>query len=270
MIDKLSALDLNISIAAEKLFTIGGISVTNAMVTGVAGLVLMLGVLVYVAIMLRLKRYNRFVGLVQWVFEGLFKSINDIIPDKVLARKIAPLSITIFFLVLFNYWLGVIPGLDSIKFNGIPVIRTLTADLNFTLAIAIITIVTAQIYAIKYLTALGNARRYFHNPFKDPIGAFEGILELVGEVSRGTALALRLFGNAFAGEVLLIVIALLSGYLAGVILPFFMAFELFIGFIQAYVFFSLSIIFTSLAVTPHEDSTPDHSPTAKHPQPVAK
>jgi len=270
MIDKFSALNLNISIASEKLFTLGGVSVTNAMLTGVVGLFAMLTVLIYVVIMLRLKRYNRFVGLVQWVFEGLFKSVNDIIPDKVLARKIAPLSITIFFFVLFNYWLSVIPGLDSITYNGVPVIRSLTADLNFTLAIALITIVTAQMYAIKYLTALGNARRYFRNPVKDPIGAFEGILELVGEVSRGTALALRLFGNAFAGEVLLIVIALLSSYLASVILPFFMAFELFIGFIQAYVFFSLSLIFTSLAVMPHEDSTPDHSLTAKHPQPVAK
>jgi F-type H+-transporting ATPase subunit a len=270
MIDKFSALDLHISIASEKLFTLGGISVTNAMITGVVGLILTLSVLFYVAIMLRLKRYNRFIGLVQWVFEGLFKSVNDIIPDKVLARKIAPLSITIFFVVLFNYWLSVIPGLDSIKYNGVPVIRSMTADLNFTLALALITIVTAQMYAIKYLTALGNAKRYFRNPIKDPIGAFEGILELVGEVSRGTALALRLFGNAFAGEVLLIVISLLTSYFASITLPFFMAFELFIGFIQAYVFFSLSLIFTSLAVTPHEEPTPDHSPTAKHPQPVAK
>lgn len=269
MINQFAALDLHISIASETLFTIGGLNVTNAMVTGIVGLVITLGVLFYVALMLRLKRYNRFVGLVQWVFEELLKSVNDIIPDKVLARKIAPLAITIFFFVLFNYWLSVIPGLDSINYKGVPVIRSMTADLNFTLAIAIITMVTAQMYAIKYLTALGNASRYFRNPMKDPIGAFEGILELVGEVSRGTALALRLFGNAFAGEVLLIVIALLTSYFASITLPFFMAFELFIGFIQAYVFFSLSLIFTSLAVTPHDDSS-DHSSTAKHHQSVAR
>src|SRR5690606_10105129 len=124
---------------------------------------------------------------------------------------------------------------DSIKFNGIPVLRSATADLNFTLGLALITIVTVQIYAVKYLGSLGNASRYFRNPFKDPIGSFEGILELVGEVSRATALALRLFGNAFAGEILLIVIAVLTSYFAAVILPFFLAFELFIGFIQAYV-----------------------------------
>ena len=105
----------------------------------------------------------------------------------------------------------------------------------------------------------GNAGRYFRNPFKDPIGAFEGVLELIGEFSRGIALALRLFGNAFAGEVLLIVIAVLTSYFSVAILPIFLGFEMFIGFIQAYVFFVLCLIFTSLAVS-HHGPSPDHSP----------
>jgi F-type H+-transporting ATPase subunit a len=95
----------------------------------------------------------------------------------------------------------------------------------------------------------GNIGRYIRNPFKNPVGAFEGTLEIIGEFSRGLALALRLFGNAFAGEILLIVIGLLASYAASVVLPFFMIFELFIGFIQAYVFFVLILIFTSLAVS---------------------
>ena len=136
----------------------------------------------------------------------------------------------------------------------------MTADLNFTLALAIITIITVQIYAVKYLTNMGNAKRYFRNPFKDPIGAFEGFLELIGELSRGAALALRLFGNAFAGEVLLIIISVLTSYFAAVTLPFFMIFELFIGFIQAYVFFILTLIFTALAVSHHGPDHSDHSP----------
>ena len=263
MINQLAAIDLHISIASEALFTIYGIAITNAVVTGLLGLVIAFGILWYAASKVRRGKYNRFVGLVQWVFEGLLKSVYDIIPDKKLAKKIAPLAITIFFFVLINYWLSILPGLDSIVYHGIPVIRSLAADLNFTLAIAIITMVTAQIYAIKYLTALGNAHRYFRNPIKDPIGSFEGILELVGEVSRGSALALRLFGNAFAGEVLLIVIAVLTSYFSSVVLPFFMAFELFIGLIQAYVFFALTLIFTSLAVTSHGDSPTDHSPAPK-------
>jgi len=258
-VNNFAALDIHISISAQTLFTVFGFPVTNALFTGIIGLIITAGILFYVAGRVKRGKYNRFVGLVQWVFEGLLKSVDDIIPDKKMGRRIAPLAITIFFFVLFNYWLSVIPGLESITWHEVPVLRSLTADLNFTLAIALITIVTVQIYAIRHLGNFGNAGRYFRNPIKDPIGAFEGILELVGEVSRAAALALRLFGNAFAGEVLLIVIAALTSYFASAILPAFMAFELFIGFIQAYVFFVLTLIFTSLAVSSHGPS-PDHSP----------
>lgn len=266
MINIFAALDLHISIASETLFYLWGIPVSNAMVTGVLGTVITIFILAYAAWYVKFGKYNRFVGLVQWVFEGLLKSIKDVIPSPELGRKIAPLAITMFFFVLINYWLSVIPGLDSIKINGVPLIRSLASDLPFTLGLALITMVTVQIYAIKHLGAFGNIGRYLRNPFKDPLGAFEGALDIIGEVSRGTSLALRLFGNAFAGEVLLIVIAVLTSYFASVTLPFFMAFELLIGFIQAYVFFVLTLIFTALAQDNHTQDThqsPDHSPTGK-------
>ena len=266
MMNNFAALDIHVSIAAQPLFYIGNFPVTNALVNGIVGALIAVGILWYVAGKVRKGSYDRFVGLVQWVFEGLLNQIDGVIPDKKLARRITPLAVTIFFVVLVNYWLSILPGLESITYNGVPVLRSLAADLNFTLGLAIITIVTVQLYAIKYLTTLGNLGRYFRNPFKDFVAAFEGILELIGEISRGAALALRLFGNAFAGEVLLIVIAALTSYAATVTLPFFMAFELFIGFIQAYVFFILTLIFTSLAVSHHGDShSDDHSPadTAK-------
>lgn len=260
MINTFAAMELHISISSETLFTVYGFPITNALFTGILGVLLTIWILWYTAGKVKRGKYNRFVGLVQWVFEGLLKQINDVIPDPRIRKKIMPLAVTIFFVVLINYWLSVIPGLDSIKYAGVPVLRSLTADLNFTLGLALITVVTVQIYAIKYLGVFGNGQRYFRNPFKDPVGAFEGILELIGEVSRGTALALRLFGNAFAGEVLLIVIAVLTSYAAAVTLPFFMAFELFIGFIQAYVFFVLTLIFTALAVAHHGPESHDHSP----------
>jgi F-type H+-transporting ATPase subunit a len=259
-----AATELHISIAAEPLFTIFGFPVTNSLFTGLIGLLIVLAIMFYVGGKVKTGKYNRFVGLFQWVFEGLLKSINDIVPDKGIARKITPLAVTIFFFVLINYWLSIIPGVDSIRYNDVPVFRTLTADLNFTLALAIITLVSVQVYAIRHLGIFGNGQRYFRNPFKDFVGSFEGILELVGEFSRGVALSLRLFGNAFAGEVLLVVIAFLTSYFASVVLPFFMAFELFIGFIQAYVFFVLTLIFTALAVAHHGPET-DHSSSSAHP-----
>ena len=255
-----AATELHISISADPLFHIGGFPVTNALLTGILGTSIAALMLWFVANRVKRGKYNRFVGLIQWMFEGLLKQINDVVPDKQIARKITPLAVTIFFVVLINYWLSVIPGLDSIKWNGVPVLRSPAADLNFTLGLALITVVTVQIYAIKHLGVFKNAGRYLRNPFKDPTGAFEGFLELIGEVSRGTALALRLFGNAFAGEALLVVIAILTSYFASVVLPFFLAFELFIGFIQAYVFFILTLIFTALAVSHHGPDDSAHSP----------
>lgn len=256
------AIDVHISLAAEKLFEVGGVSITNAMLLGIIGFIVTLAIGLYAVITLKNKKTNRLTQIFQWMFEGLVGQVNSIITDPKLARKITPLALTVFIFILVNYWLSVLPGVGPITWNSIPMFRGLTADLNFTLGLAIVTMLTVQLYAIKHLGVFKNAERYFINPIKDPIGAFEGFLELIGEFSRGVALALRLFGNAFAGEVLLIVIAALTSYFASVALPIFMAFEFFIGFIQAYVFFILTLIFTALAQVSH-GPLDVHSPTLK-------
>lgn len=253
----------HISLAAEKLFSLGPIAVTNALLTGMIGSLMTIALLFYVASKLKKGERNFFVGLVQWAFEGFYGQAQEIIGDKVVARKVFPLAITMFFIVVLGYWISVLPGVGSITYNAIPVVRAVPADLNFTFALAIITVVASQVYAIQKHGFFGNVGRYLRNPIKDPVGAFEGILEFVGEFSRLVALSFRLFGNAFAGEVLLILIALLSGYFAAIVLPFFIIFEVFIGFIQAYVFFVLTLIFTSLALATHgHDDSHAHSPSA--------
>lgn len=252
----------HIELKAEKLFSLGPVAITNSVVFGVIGFALTFALLFYVAHQLKRGEKKSFVTkLVQWAFEGFYAQAQEIIGDKVLARKIFPLAITMFFAVLVCYWLSVLPGVGTITYHGVPVFRALPADLNFTFALAIITLVTTQIYAVKQHGVFGNVGRYFKNPLKDPVSAFEGILEFIGEFSRTIALSFRLFGNAFAGEVLLILIGFLTSYAASVILPFFMLFELFIGFIQAYVFFVLTLIFTSLAIASHGDHDSAHSRT---------
>jgi len=250
---------IEIHLASQEVFNLGGVSITNSMLTGLIGLIILLAIFGYVVSKLRKGIYNRFVGLVQWAFEGMLSQVDSVIPDKKLARKVAPLALTIFFFVLVSYWMSILPGLDSIKVGDAPVLRSIAADLNFTFAMAIVVLVTVQVFAWKAHGPIGNAKRYLRNPLKDPIGSFEGILEFIGEISRYTALSLRLFGNCFAGEILLLIIAVLTSYLSIGLLPVFMAFELFIGFIQAYVFFILTVIFTALAVESHGDSH-DHSP----------
>lgn len=269
MINQFAAAEPHISLKAEEIFSIGPVSITNAVIFGVIGFAITLMLLFYVARQLKAGGKKSFLTkLTQWAFEGFYNQALEIIGDKVLARKIFPLAISMFFIVLVCYWLSVLPGVGSITYNGAPLFRALPADLNFTFALAIITLVATQIYAVQRHGAFGSIGRYFKNPFKDPIGAFEGVLEFIGEFSRTIALSFRLFGNAFAGEVLLLLVGVLTSYAASVILPFFMLFEIFIGFIQAYVFFVLTLIFTSLAVASHgeHDSHSDHSssePTKK-------
>ena len=254
-----AASDLHISLAAEEIFRLGPIAITNSIILGAIGIAVTVGLLFYVARTLKAGKRTFLTGVVQWAFEGFLTQAEEIIGDKQTARRIFPLAITMFFVILITYWLSVLPGVGTITYDGTPLFRALPADLNFTFALAIITVVATQIYAVQKHGFLGNIGRYFKNPIKDPIGAFEGILEFVGEFSRLVALSFRLFGNAFAGEVLLLLIAVLTSYAATVVLPFFMAFELFIGFIQAYVFFVLTLIFTSLALATHGDHSPDHS-----------
>ncbi|PID31504.1 ATP synthase subunit A [Candidatus Saccharibacteria bacterium] len=232
--------------------------------TGLVGMVVFVGLFVYAARSIQAGRKNRITSIVQWAFEGMYKQITDIIPDPRIARGIAPLALTMFFFVLISYWMSVLPGLDSIKWNGQPVLRSVAADLNFTFGLALLSLVATQWYAIRQLGSIGNVKRYLRNPLKDPIGSFEGLLELIGEFSRYTALSLRLFGNAFAGEVLLLVMVVLTSYGALLTLPVFIVFELFIGLIQAYIFFILTVIFTYLAVQGHGDSHSDHSTHAVH------
>lgn len=263
MFSEFAALDIHISLPAQTLFHIGSFGVTNAMVTGTLSLIIFLAVFGYTSYMVRTGRYNRFVGFMQWAFEGIVGQIDSVIADKKLARRITPLGITLFFYVIISYWMSVLPGLDTITIHDVPLIRSIAADLNFTFAITIIAFITVQMYAIRQHGMLGNLWRYLKNPFKaGGIATFEGILELVGEVSRYSALSLRLFGNCFAGEILLVIIGVLTSYFAVATLPIFMGFELFIGLIQAYVFFILTIIFTALALdthVTHDEATPDHT-----------
>lgn len=258
---------IEISVPAQKVFEIAGFPITNALLTGALGIAAMLVVFGYVIYKVKRRQYNRFVGLVQWCFEGMFAQVLDVIPDQKMARQVAPIALSIFFVMLASYWMSVLPGLDSIHYHGVPLLRSMAADLNFPIVVSIIVFVMVQYLAIRTLGPIGNLKRYIKNPLKDPIGAFEGLLEVVGEVSRYSALAVRMFGNCFAGEILLIIIAILTSYLSVALLPMFLLFELFIGFVQAYVFFILTIIFTSLAVETHghiEDvptkSFTEHSP----------
>jgi F-type H+-transporting ATPase subunit a len=241
-----------VSILAQRLFNIGPVHVTNSMLYGLIGSTLTWGILIYASRQAKARHYNRLTVAVLWVYEYLLDTAAEVLGSMEAAHKLAPLAITMFFFIFINNVLEVLPIIGPLTYNGIPLFRGLAADLNFTFALAVITMVTAQIWAIRSRGFFGNLGRYFGNPFRDPMHAFEGFLELVAEFSRFIALSMRLFGNIFGGEVLLAVMAFITSYATPLTVPPFMLFELFIGLIQAYIFFMLTVVFVSLGTTSHD------------------
>lgn len=261
----------HVSLAAESIFTVGSIHITNAIILGVLGYALLLWVFLYtVYVVKNNKKRNMLVKLIVWGYEALYATVEQVVGDKKIARTLAPLPITLFFFIITQYYLGILPFVGPITIDGTPLFRGFAADLNTTLGLAVVSLVAGQLYAIKVHGFFGNAKRYLKNPLKDPAGAFEGILEIIAEFSRTVALCLRLFGNVFAGEVLLVMVAFLTQYVAVAALPPFYIFELFIGGIQAYIFFMLTTVFISLGLVSHDShesideahSPADVSPTA--------
>jgi F-type H+-transporting ATPase subunit a len=121
-----------------------------------------------------------------------------------------------------------------------------TADLNTTIALAIISVVYVQYVGIKIMGAKSHIGKFI--TFASPIAFFVGILEIVSEFSRILSFAFRLFGNIFAGEVLLAVVSFLIPF--GASFPFLLL-ETFVGLIQALVFAMLSAVLFRLAVSEH-------------------
>jgi F-type H+-transporting ATPase subunit a len=245
----------HISIAPEVLFHIGPLAITNAQVLGTLGSLLLLWMLFSVAKAVRTGSRSRFMHGFMALFENLYDTAVEVIGDKKVAAKVMPLAVTLFLFFLVNNWLGLLPVVGPLTWHGQPLFRGAAADLNTTLGLAAISIVTAQAWALKRRGFIGSALRYTANPFKDPLHFFIGILEFIAEFSRTAALALRIFGNVFGGEVLLVVIAFLTSYFAAVALPVFYVLELFVGAVQAYVFFMLTIAFISLGLP---DGNEDH------------
>lgn len=246
-----------VSVAPETLFHLGPFMVTNSQMLGLVGVTILLILLFWTKHALQKGSRNRLMHMVLWAFESLYDTTVEVIGDKVVARKVLPLAVTLLFFFLINNWLGIFPFVGSITYNGTPLFRGAAADMNMTFALAIISMTTAQAWAIKKHGFFGNARRYLISPFKDPLHSFEGVLEIVAEFSRTLALSLRIFGNVFGGEVLLGVIAYLSGFAAAISLPLFYVMELFVGAVQAYVFFMLTVAFISLGMPNGEDAHAD-------------
>ncbi|MAG45020.1 ATP synthase F0 subunit A [bacterium] len=244
---------MEISLAAEPIFKIGSFIVTNALLTSW----IVVAILCLFAWRIN-KKLEKIPGKMQSVLEEVFEWVINMIKSLVHSRKKAkmlfPILITFFIFIMISNWFGLMPGIGPIgvwqEHNGeqvlVPLFRGTNADLNATLAWAIISVVAGHIFGIIFIGGIKYGKRYFN--LKNPIMGFVGFLEIIGEFAKMVSFSFRLYGNIFAGEVLLIVIAVLVPYIAP--LPFYFL-EIFVGFIQALVFTMLSMVFYSIAVSEH-------------------
>jgi len=240
----------HISLKAEPLLQAGGFVVTNSLFFAFVVSSALILISIFFHKKLRMIP-GKIQGLIEIVFEGGIDLMKSVLGSRSKAEKYLPLVVTIFLFVLASNWLGLLPGVGSIviESNGsfIPLLRPPGADLNFTLAIAIVAVVAVNLFAILTLGARIHISKFFN--FKNPISFFVGILELISEFAKMVSFSFRLYGNIFAGEVLLIIVGFLLPYVAP--LPF-LFLEIFVGFIQAFVFAMLTLVFVAVATVEHE------------------
>lgn len=261
-----------VPLAAEPIFNFLGLGVTNSMLFGVIIACAVLFLFTYAALQTGLKPRSKFGFAVETGVEAVLQLGEDNFGSRKKAVKYMPLLLTLFTFTLFSNLSGLIPGVGTINVttnDGVtPLLRPFTTDLNATLAMAILTIGTVQFYAIRELGIVRHIKHYFSvvTPWWNPMNAFIGLIEVMGEFIRIITLSMRLFGVIYAGEVLLHVIGDLSGNLSPIatIPVYFM--ELFFSAIQAYLFMMLSMVYLANATHSddhEEDNEDDHSPAVR-------
>ncbi len=252
---------LEISIGPEKIAELAGFPITNTLLVMAVLFVVVIGMAISAKRKTRVDQPPKGIAGLLDVFTEIFLDyVDSITNDHKKSLRFFPIVATIFLIVLLSNLVELVPGLGSIgiwETHGgetvlIPLIRSMSADLNFTFVISIFAMASVQIMGMRMLGLGDYWGKFFVAPWKKPyfIGSFVGLLEFVSEFSKTLSFAFRLFGNIFAGEVLLAVMGFLSPFLAP--LPF-LFLELFVGFVQALVFSTLTIVFLTMATTSHHE-----------------
>lgn len=291
-------MELHISLAAETLFHLGPIPITNSMLV----MFLVMAAVLIVGSWLARKAQaepvpGRAAGIAEMIVEFLLNLVEST-AGKRIGRQVMPLVSSLFIFILFANFTGLLPGVGTIyvkedaeeagvhevvlesdeqsteagqvaenavadgehaeeeEHANVPILRPPTADLNMTLAMATITFIAVQIAGVAAHGAGGRVKHMANPPFLFPI-------EVISELSRIISLSARLFGNVFAGEVLLGVMYAMAAAIKIALVPFlfpvvFLGLEVLFGTIQALVFALLTLIYIYLAAAGHDDHDEEH------------
>lgn len=242
---------------------IGGLQLTNSILYGWAVAVILIIFFVWIARKVTIHPKG---GAVQYIEAGvdfISNLVTSAFDDKKIGRKYVPFFVTLFFFILFNNWMGLLPIVgEGFKSGENPLLRPFTGDLNGTFAIGVVTMIVVYVASvresggfIKYL------QHFFVGSPKNPLFLVIGLLEMFTDLTRVLSLSLRLFLNITIGEIVIGVFAYLGGFFAPVTaLPFYMM-ELLVAALQAYIFTVLSVMYLAIAVNHSQDHSHDHDLT---------
>lgn len=267
---------------AEPIAHFGNFTVTNSLFT--SWIVVFILVIIAIVVRIKIKSIPKGIqNLFEIVIEGAEDLCDQVTNSRKLTNKAFPIVFAVFMFVLLNNWIGIMPlgGFGLIE-NGehgkmfIPLIRSGTADINGTLPLAILSVFGANIFGIisiglwkminKYinLNMLGSIFTKIRKEptiiMTAPIQFAVGLLELVGEFAKIASLSFRLFGNVFAGEVLL---ASMSAIVAYLVPTPFLLLEVMVGVIQAFIFAILTLVYYTIASMDHEHEE-EHDESSSH------
>ena len=258
---------------AEPIFHIGNFTITNSLLNSWMTVIIL--VIFFVLIGKKIRRIPKGIqNIFEIILEQALGLADSITGSRKMSEKFLPISLALFLFILVNNWLGLLPGMGTIGFveqEGmhkifIPFFRGGTADLNTTLALALFSVVASHIMGVltigvwKHFNKFINLKVLAEIPGRirkdatvilvNPIQAFVGIVEFIGEIAKIASLSFRLFGNIFAGEVLLASMMAIFAY----ILPLpFMFLEIIVGLIQALIFAMLTLVFMTIATQDHAE-----------------
>lgn len=249
------------SFAPEVVGSIGSFHITNTIINAWLGMVIFLILGLFISMTVKL-RPGKLQNAAEYILEGLFGYFDQVTGSKEMTRRFLPIVGSVFFFILLSNWLGLLPGTGSITLGHGPLLRPANTDLNLTVAMALVSVLSSHLFAFASVGIFTHLNKFIQigtiikSITKGPVAIFTacvefvvGIIEIVSEIAKVMSLSLRLFGNIFAGEIL---ISVISGLVAVLVPTPFMLLEILVGLIQASVFAMLTLVYLTVAsAEPH-------------------
>ncbi len=254
-----------IHVAPGGVFEIGGFTITNSILYGWITITLTLLFFLWLKRRVAVKPRGGIVQVIEFGIEFITKQVESAFDDPKIGRKYVPYFVTLFFFILFNTWMGLLPivGEGFTSGSDTPLFRPFTGDWNGTLAMAVVTMVFVYAMSIKEAGGpLKFLRHFFVGSPLNPLYFTVGLLEMFSDLTRVVSLSIRLFLNVAIGEMVIAVFAYLGSFAAPLTALPFTLIELGVGALQSYIFVVLGIMYLAIAVNHSQQHDADHADSA--------